>query len=199
MSESIQKKLNILVTALVVLSALICVLLMGRIVQGKDAALFGFRFCSVLTGSMEPTIPVGATVVIREVDPNTLQEGDVITFVSRESSIYGNYNTHRIISVEQDAAGERCFITRGDANNAQDALPVQAADVQGKMVFCVRTDVFSNIWKFLCTKAGFFTVIVLPMMVLTGYFMRDFRRQVQLLAQANAEAEAEKERDKTEE
>jgi len=182
---SVQKKLNRLLTVIMVLSMLVCLSVCAQVVQGKEASIFGFRIYRILTGSMEPTIPTGTNVVVHKVDPLTLEEGDIITFISRDPAIFGAANTHRIVSVETDEEGKVCFRTKGDANREEDSLRTYPEDVQGKVVFHLNSG-FASFLGYLHTKLGFVTVILLPIIAATGLFMKDFKRQVKEYVQENA-------------
>jgi signal peptidase len=76
-----------------------------------------YQVCSVLSGSMEPTLPVGSIVILAKTEGSQLNVGDIITFS------YPNHPnqlvTHRIYQVKQGTAGPG-FVTKGDANNAPD-------------------------------------------------------------------------------
>ena len=71
--------------------------------------LFGIRPYVVYSGSMEPKIPTGAVVFIKEgaYSPET---GDIITFHNEDTVV-----THRVVKKE-----EGTFITKGDANKNAD-------------------------------------------------------------------------------
>jgi len=91
--------------------------------------VFGFSLSNVLTWSMEPEIPQGALVVIRETDPNLIQISDDVTYMKdQETSV-----THRVIGITEDfeGSGERGFETQGIANDTPDFEIVQAANVVG--------------------------------------------------------------------
>ncbi len=104
-----------------------------------DCLLGSYRPLLVLTGSMEPSVPVGSLVVIRDVDPDTVKVGDVVTYrlTSRlgfDTEGYDTpYLTHRVESIESDASGLR-FITQGDANTAPDPLEVSPTQLLGRVV-----------------------------------------------------------------
>ena len=182
-----KNKLNVLVTILVILSALLCLTLCVQIISGREANLFGYRVCTILTGSMEPTLPTGSTIVVHTVDPADLQVGDVITFSSRDPSIAGMTNTHRIIALETDSTGTPCFVTQGDANPVEDSYRVYYEDVQGKMVLHLDFSGLATFMKFVRTPAGFVSVIVMPVLFICWCFLKDFRRQVKAMAQLAAE------------
>jgi signal peptidase len=89
---------------------------------------------AVLSGSMQPGMPVGAMAFIRPVDAATIEVGDVITFQRRPDAL--ELVTHRVIAVD-DASGSPVFTTQGDANDAADLDPVPAAAVRGRLWFSV--------------------------------------------------------------
>ena len=111
--------LSTFIVALIVLIA--AILVIGQ--------LAGFHLFSVESGSMTPTYPVNSLVIVREVDPQTIEVGDVITFVANED---GMLVTHRVISVD---SSDKTFRTRGDANNVDDAEPVLWGNTVGKVMF----------------------------------------------------------------
>lgn len=87
------------------------------------------KFHPVLTGSMEPAMPVGSVVVVVPVTAAEVSVGDVLTFDAG-----GRRVTHRVVEIRDDQDG-RSFITKGDANNVADGEPVPAAAVAGR-VWC---------------------------------------------------------------
>lgn len=74
----------------------------------------GHRLFVVGGGSMEPAVPKGSLVIVREAPPTVAAVGDVVTYEH-----LGRFVTHRIASIE-DAAGARVFTTKGDANPVAD-------------------------------------------------------------------------------
>lgn len=94
--------------------------------------LMGLTPYAVLSGSMEPTFPVGSLIYVKDTDPNTLLPGDPITFSLSPTTVA----THRIVSIEEED-GLRYFRTRGDANPAPDGSPVDSRNVLGTPLFCV--------------------------------------------------------------
>jgi len=92
-----------------------------RIFQKDQMPLvFGFGISVVTTGSMEPTISPGDVIIIRK--QNEYNVDDIVTFKNN------SYITHRI--VEKTADG---YITKGDANNANDK-EIKAEAIVGKTV-----------------------------------------------------------------
>ena len=87
--------------------------------------IFGYSTAVVISGSMEPHISVNDMIIIKE--QNEYKKGDVISFIDGKSLV-----THRIADVTD--AG---FITKGDANNAEDKEPVTSKQIAGKVVFAI--------------------------------------------------------------
>ncbi|WP_162246463.1 signal peptidase I [Aeromicrobium sp. Root495] len=81
---------------------------------------------TVLTGSMQPTMPPGTLVVAKPVDPEALEVGDVVTVQLRSGQDV--YVTHRVSAVKHRLDGTTLFETKGDANDTPDGdlrLPEQ--------------------------------------------------------------------------
>lgn len=91
---------------------------------------------TILTGSMTPTYPPGTLVVVREVPPEDLVTGDVVTFQLRSGE--RAVATHRVVGVGRSTVdGEVVLTTQGDANAAADAEPVRAVQVRGRVWYAV--------------------------------------------------------------
>lgn len=96
--------------------------------------LLGWVPLTVQSGSMSPAIPVGSVVVVDPVgpDPSELEQievGDVVTFMPRPED--PTLVTHRVTAVGATTGGDPSFITRGDANEQDDADPVTATQLRG--------------------------------------------------------------------
>lgn len=77
----------------------------------------------VQSGSMEPVIQTGGLVWIDTKDKD-VQVGDVVGYKVADDT----YVTHRIISEE-----DGLYITKGDANEAQDLKPVHPEQIMGSV------------------------------------------------------------------
>lgn len=85
----------------------------------------------VMSGSMSPTINTGDVIFVYDRDPNTIQEGDIITYdLSGEET---EVTTHRVVDIVEGDDGERLFVTKGDANEEPDQYQVPADSVIGVM------------------------------------------------------------------
>ena len=128
---------------------------------------------------MEPTIEQGANIICQNVkDVSTLKVGDIIVFRSKDPAIYGQMNTHRIVEITEKN-GEIAFVTKGDANSGVDLYTVSPADIYGKVVFHTSAiKCFGLFFDFIHTKSGFVTVVILPLMLVVYFYVKDFVREV---------------------
>ena len=104
---------------------------------------FGLKPAVVLSGSMEPAIMTGDLILLRDTDPLKLGKGDVICYLS---------------------SGQPRYVTRGDANNAEDRLPVTPDQVQG-IWKGARIGGLGNALLFMQTAAGMMIFVVLPIVL----------------------------------
>lgn len=120
---------------------------------GSDYALV------VQSGSMEPAIGTGSMVFVERASPETVGEGDVITY----SDDGGNLVTHRVIEVHSAQTSLR-FVTKGDANDAPDVEPVLRGDYVGTVRFSV--PFIGYIVAFGQTTLGWMVLVVAPLLLL---------------------------------
>ena len=95
-----------------VLGILILLLVIASCLPVTVPRLMGYEIYNVVSGSMEPEIPVGSVVYVSEAQPEEMEEGDVVAFWSRDSVV-----THRVVE-NRIVEGE--FVTKGDANEEAD-------------------------------------------------------------------------------
>lgn len=178
------RAINVLAT--VVIAVALVVLLRATFTPSGDVpTFFGYGVMRTLTGSMEPTIPVHSLVVVQEVDPTELQEGDIITFRATNGALEGALNTHRITVVDT-SSGSPVFHTKGDANAVEDADTVAAVNVVGRVVWVSAG--LGVIVSLLTNPLLFFPLIVIPLAVLLVLEIRKMVKSAKEVAQAEDEA-----------
>ena len=90
--------------------------------------ILGYTELAVLTGSMQPTIPVGSLVYGKPVEASELKAGDVCTYYLSDGE---TFVTHRVMSIDPDA---QTLVTQGDANEDPDG-DIQFSQVYGRADF----------------------------------------------------------------
>ncbi|KQQ93483.1 hypothetical protein ASF62_14685 [Leifsonia sp. Leaf325] len=89
---------------------------------------------TVLTQSMEPSLPPGTLVVVGPVKPAEIRVGDVVTYQIRSGE--PDVITHRVIDVTSASDGSYSFTLKGD-NNAVEDPPVVADQIKGRLWYSV--------------------------------------------------------------
>ena len=127
--------------------------------------LFGFKFFIVTSDSMSATdFDAGDIAISKNIDPKTLREGDIITFLSQDVNSFGEVITHKIRSLTTDANGRPGFITYGTTTNTDDETIVTHEYVVGKYVG--RIPNLGSFFLFLKTTPGYILCILLPFLLL---------------------------------
>lgn len=136
---------------LVGVAGVIIILLLATLFPDKT----GWQVKIVQSGSMEPAIPTGSLVVLRE--GGVYRAGDVITFGRDTRTTVPT--THRIMEVNRSPDGTT-FITKGDNNEEADPRPVERAEVVGKVLFDI--PYAGYVIDFARTPTGFIILVVIP-------------------------------------
>ena len=200
-----KKALSIIKTTFVWLMVLLAVTMMIFTViscttfNRNDRSLFGFKMYIVNSDSMAATdFEAGDLILAKEVDPSTLKEGDIITFMSQDTDSFGETITHKIRKVTTDAEGNPGFITYGTTTNTDDEAIVTYPYVLGKYESHVPS--LGTFFNFLKTTPGYFVCIFTPFMLIILYeglkffnlFRRYKREQIEELQAEKEKIEVEK-------
>ena len=131
----------------------------------SDRSLFGFKAFIVLSDSMSKTdFDAGDLVLVKEVDPSSLKEGDIIAYTSQNTSNYGETVTHKIRKLTTDANGEPGFITYGTTTDTDDETVVTYPYVLGK--YETNIPKVGRFFMFLKTTPGYIVCILIPFLLL---------------------------------
>lgn len=109
----------------IALSMLILLAVVAVCIPMTVPRLMGYDVYVVVSGSMEPAIPVGSALYVESAAPEKVTAGEVIAFYDR-----GVVITHRVV---ENHVVEGEFITKGDANEENDLAPVPYASLIGRM------------------------------------------------------------------
>lgn len=159
-----------------------------------DRKLFGYKAFIVLSDSMSKTdFNAGDLVLVKGVDPATLQEGDIIAYTSQNTANYGETVTHKIRSLTTDASGEPGFITYGTTTDTDDETVVTYPYVLGK--YSSHIPKVGTFFQFLKSTPGYIVCILVPFLVL---ILLEGVRCIRLFRKYKAEQQAQlqAERDK---
>ncbi len=116
-------------------NGVILVLLAGGLaVGGLDfvGPRLGFYPMVVVSGSMEPALPIGSLILVEHAVASDLVPGQIVTVRKEADTLL----THRYVGSVHTEDGH-ALILKGDANNAADPLPVAADTLVGVFVASV--------------------------------------------------------------
>ena len=169
-----KKVLNVAKTVFLWLTVLLAVLMMIFTIVSvntfdrNDRDIFGYRCYIVLSDSMAATdFNAGDLVLVKKVDPSTLQEGDIIAYQSQNSENYGATVTHKIRQKTTDAKGNPGFITYGTTTGVDDETVVTYPFVLGKYQLALPK--IGTFFQFLKTPKGYIVCILVPFLLLILY------------------------------
>lgn len=135
---------------LVLVIALTGFLFIGKINGGKTT-LFGSEIMVVLSGSMAPTFNTGSIVAVKPVKFEEIKQGDIVTFKNEDDLTI----THRVMEINDGK-----LITKGDANNGKDSMPVTADRVIGEVQYSV--PLIGYLIEFVKSKVGMLVFLGIP-------------------------------------
>lgn len=110
--------------------------------------LFGLVPYGIVSGSMEPTIPVGSLAFV-DVGDRSPKVRDVVAFRAG-----GQVVTHRVVDVSLDG-----YVTKGDANETRDPNVLQGSQVLG--VYRTHVPVLGFLFLSVPVKAAWVVLLVL--------------------------------------
>lgn len=127
----------------------------------------------IQSGSMEPSIMTGDVILITA-KPN-YSDRDVITYYDHGKRVV----THRILETTK-IGNEEAYVTKGDANQSQDPVPVKKSDVIGTVVMTIPK--LGYLVSFTKTKWGFLFFIVVPATIIIYDEIRKMSQELKVSA-----------------
>lgn len=171
--QVINKILKIISWVVLILLLILAGFLIYYVIMAKEAEKKGADYkppmalYTIISPSMVPNINVYDVVFnVKVDDPNELEVGDIITFVSSDSYMKGMIITHRIVDKYVTNEGVQ-FKTKGDANVEADSSLVLEENVIGKVLFKIPQ--LGRVQFFLSSKSGWFIAILIPALAVIAY------------------------------
>ena len=131
----------------------------------NDRDLFGYKAFICRSDSMKATdFASGDLVFVKEVSPNTVKPGGIISYRSEDVDTFGETITHKVRDCITNEENQPCFITYGTTTNVDDEKPVKYTQFQGLYTFDIPK--LGLFFTFLKTTPGYFICIFVPFMLL---------------------------------
>lgn len=166
LSHKIQTVIGtILCIILIPILVINCTLIVKSFTSEEVPDFGGYLPLIVLTDSMYPVIESGDLILCHTLEAEDVQVGDVISFydpMGNGTSVV----THRVLEI-REKDGQPTFITKGDNNNVEDQVPVEADDLIA--IYLKRIPKAGNVAMFMQTTAGMILCVVCPIILLIGY------------------------------
>lgn len=138
--------------------------------------LIGFVPYTVMSSSMTPIYRVGDIVYTKHADFGNIKKGDVITF-----NLKGMTNvTHRVVDINTE---DKSFVTKGDANDNNDAHFVSYSKVLGVVKFSIP---YVGYFTIFCSKFGYVPFITCVISLICIFYF------IKKLLEKDNESEEEK-------
>lgn len=143
--------------------------------DNSERNLFGYKAFVVLSDSMSEVYPgkpgyfdTGDVVVSKKVPPETLEAGDIISFLSDKDDGMGSYQTVTVTHMIRERItlenGEQAFVTYGTTTGVDDESVVTYDDVLGKYQF--RIVGLGRLFYFLKSPLGYMLCIFVPFLLM---------------------------------
>lgn len=158
-------------------AALAIVVLLPLATLLMTAFLMGWRFQPIETGSMAPRYPAGSLAVVLPIDPSEVEPGSTIVFTDPMDPrrLVAHRALHRL------PGDPPMWRTRGDANPAEDPMPVPARSIQGRVAWAI-----PGLGSVVTTLRGWPAIVLLvlaPLSILFATEARGWRRARSRVAQ----------------
>lgn len=159
----------------------------------NNRSLFGRKMFIVNSDSMKATdFAAGDLILVKEVDPKTLKEGDIVSYTSTNTENFGKLVTHKIRKLTTTASGDPGFITYGTTTGEDDKTVVTYPYIVGK--YTGKIPKMGHFFQFLKTTPGYIVCILVPFMLL---ILSQAYESVKLFKQYKAEQNAALEEEKS--
>lgn len=166
----------VFVCVLLLMAALVFFLLQSRLAGGTPAVA-GYQLYIVEGGSMSPTFELGSIVLVRPLDPTEVRVGDIITYRDPDPERLDTIVTHRVMQVLPTEPPS--FITRGDANDADDPLPLPGGNLIGRVNYSV--PYLGYLFSFVRTRTGILLLVLVPALLIIASELRKLLGYAQVL------------------
>ncbi len=163
-----KKIINILSTVLLIVLVIIVVFVFISRISGKSPSIFGYHVFRVSSGSMEPELNIGDIILVKEVAPEEIHEGDIITYNGEVGEFDGKVITHKVIEEPEEADGVWEIQTQGIAEGVLPDPQITYDQVEGK--FMQKLSFLNKVYAFFLTPYGLI-LFVFVIIALFGYEM----------------------------
>ena len=152
----------------IIFGAFILVYLGDLIINAKDTNKNPlFSTYVIVSPSMVPTIKINDAIVIKRIDNDGYNIGDIITFTSNDINYKDLMVTHRIVDKEKISYKNSEYTTKGDNNLRIDPNLVQTDAIQGRVLFKIPK--VGYVKDFFSKPINYFLCLLIPTIIFIVY------------------------------
>ena len=164
----VRKIFNVIITIVLILLIVLVVFIFIMRATGSTPTIFGFSIFRVQTDSMIPTLQVGDVILTKQVAPEEIQMGDIVTYECRSGALEGQTITHRVAQEPEERDGVYYFRTKGDKLGAAMDDEISYDQIKGRYVRTL--PIVDKMYAFFLSPGGLIAFIAI-IVVLFGYEM----------------------------
>jgi len=178
MEKEKMKLSNVIIGIIKAICVIVLVILIVAIAlqrfSNNNISFFGYRVFNVASESMVPEYQIGDILLVKEVELDSLEIGNNITYFGEKGDFAGKVVTHQLIEIENSEKG-KIYHTKGIANPEEDPT-IRGDQIYGKVIY--KAFLVSKLSKILNNMYAFYFLIFIPLVVLIGMIIQDFIHQL---------------------
>lgn len=149
------------ITILIIISFFALVLIVQSTFL-KNKSIFGYRSYVIASNSMYPVLEYGDVILVKDVNFDDIEIGDIITYQGNNGELKNKIITHEVIDINY-VNDVKVLVTKGRANTGVDPYVYQE-QIYGK--FFYKYTIISFVSKIVRNQFGFVLFIFIPFGIL---------------------------------
>jgi len=162
---------NLATILMIILLVVVIFVFATSVRSGEQPSILNHSLFIVSSNSMSPEFETGSLLFVN-MDAEALEVGDIITYKKPGGDIS---TTHRIVDIVEDNA--RLFITKGDANNINDPLPVAEEEVIGRVSLSI--PMIGYAFGFMQARMRLLLFGLIPSIVIIFFIVKEIMKELE--------------------
>ena len=156
-------KVILILTGIIIIVFNVILIYKAQINKEEMPDFLGYTPYMIISGSMEPKIPVNSIIVTKKVDKDKIEVGDIVSYIPKNSNIIV---THRVVKMTYlpTENTEILYEMKGDNNKYSDEFLISFSQIKGKYIFTI--PILGNIVSLAKTPQG---IVILFACMIAAY------------------------------
>ena len=173
-----KKILKVILILIVFIIIVFNVVLIYKAQNNKEEMpdFLGYTPYMIISGSMEPKIPVNSIIVTKKVDKDKIEVGDIVSYIPKNSDMIV---THRVVKMTYLPTKnvEILYETKGDNNLHSDEFLISFSQIKGKYIFTI--PLLGKIVSLAKTPQGIIILFACMIASYVIYYIISNKKQIQ--------------------